>query len=276
MPNTVLSGKRCDILGIDFDLVDYHSVLETILRWRSDRKRSYIVVTNPHSVLLCRRDRQMAHATAAAGLTLPDGVGIIIAASLLGRNHNGRVTGPTLMLKLCDWGRRYGFRHYFYGGAELVADKLANRLAAMFPQLQVAGTYCPPFKPLSERQDCEIIKRINSARPDILWVGLGAPKQEKWMAQHLGKINAVAMIGVGAAFDFHSGNVKWTPACFRKIGLEWAYRLAQQPTRMWKRNLDSPIFLAKVIWQRLMITLSRLKLNKIPPSKDSVLEDQLR
>lgn len=269
----MLTEKRCDILGIPFDMVDYHNVLETILRWRSEQKSSYIVVTNPHSVLVCHRDRQMAHATTKAGRVLPDGVGIILAANLLGRNHHGRVTGPTLMLKLCDWARRYGFRHYFYGGAESVADRLADRLSAMFPGLQVAGTYSPPFSPLTQQQDSEIIQRINSAKPDIVWVGLGAPKQEKWMAAHLGKIHATAMIGVGAAFDFHSGNIKWTPACIRKIGLEWAYRFAQQPRRMWKRNLDSPLFLAKVIWQKLT-TPKPLPPNKIPSSEVTAFQDR--
>jgi N-acetylglucosaminyldiphosphoundecaprenol N-acetyl-beta-D-mannosaminyltransferase len=151
------------------------------------------------------------------------------------------------MLRLCDWGREFGYKHYFYGGAEGVADKLRDKLSQMFPGLQTAGTYCPPFRPLSKQEDEMIVEQINRTEPDIVWVGLGAPKQEKWMSAHLDKISATAMIGVGAAFDFHSGNVKWAPASIRKLGLEWAYRLAKEPKRMWRRNLDSLIFLAKVI-----------------------------
>lgn len=188
-------------------------------------------------------------------MTLPDSVGVILAANLLGYKNYGRVTGPTLMLRLCDWGRKYGYRHYFYGGAEGVADKLSEKLSQVFPGLQTAGTYCPPFGPFSEQEDNTIVEQVNRAKPDIVWVGLGAPGQEKWMAQHYGKISATAMIGVGAAFDFHSGSVKWAPARMRRLGLEWAYRLAQEPKRLWRRNIDSPIFLAKAGWQRLLMSL---------------------
>ena len=238
-----------EIVSVRFDLLDYAQVFAIIQEWRKKGHNKYISITNPHSVLLCRRDEAMWNATRGAGLTLPDGVGIPIAAGILGYAHNGRVTGPTLMLNVCDWARRYGYRHYFYGGADGVADTLAERLCGKFPGLDVAGTYCPPFRELTAEEDEEIIHRINSARPDIVWVGLGAPQQEKWMAAHVGRIDAAAMIGVGAAFDFHSGNVKWTPAWIRRMGIEWAYRLAQNPKRMWRRNLDSPKFLMAVLWQ---------------------------
>jgi len=193
----------------------------------------------------------MRRATAGADITLPDGVGIIVAAHLLRYAHNGRVTGPTLMLKLCDWGRRKSYRHFFYGGTEGIAEQLAEKLSLMYPGLEIAGTYCPPFRPLSAEEDCAIIEQINSTCPDLVWVGLGAPKQEKWMADHLGKIEATAMIGVGAAFDFHSGNANWAPAWIRGFGLEWAYRLIREPKRMWRRNIDSPIFLSRVLYQLL-------------------------
>ena len=246
-----MTSQRANILKVDFDLIDYEQAVETVDEWRRTAKRSYITITNPHSVLMCGRDEKMRNATTHAGLTLPDGTGIILAAKILGYKHHGRVTGPTLMLRLCDLGRRHGFRHYFYGGAEGVADKLSERLQEKFPGLEVAGTYCPPFRTLTEREDAAIVEQINKSQPDIVWVGLGAPKQEKWMADHLGKIEAFVMIGVGAAFDFHSGNVKWAPMWIRKLGIEWAYRLALEPRRMWRRNLDSPLFLCKVLVQRI-------------------------
>ncbi len=247
----VLQQNKRDILQVKFDLVAYNAALETIDQWKQTGQRQYVTITNPHSVLLCHRDRQMGQATRQAGMILPDGTGIILAARLLGYSHNGRATGPMLMLKLCDWGRQKGYRHFFYGGSEGVAGKLAEKLGRDYPGLQVAGIYCPPFRQLSETENQAIIDEINTTRPDIVWVGLGAPKQEKWMAEHVGKITASAMIGVGAAFDFHSGNVKWAPAWIRKIGMEWAYRLVLEPKRMWRRNLDSPIFLTKVIGQRV-------------------------
>jgi len=243
--------QKRDILKVQVDLICYELVIDTINCWKSNQERHYVTLTNPHSVMLCLRDPQMRRATTGADVTLPDGIGIILAAHLLGYPHNGRVTGPTLMLRLCDCGRTKNYRHFFYGGAEGVAEKLSEKLSSMYPGLEVAGTYSPPFKLLSAEEDCMIITKINSTYPDVVWVGLGAPEQEKWMADHLGKIEATAMIGVGAAFDFHAGNVKWAPAWIRRLALEWAYRLLQEPKRMWRRNLDSPIFLSRVLCQFL-------------------------
>jgi N-acetylglucosaminyldiphosphoundecaprenol N-acetyl-beta-D-mannosaminyltransferase len=257
MKDEMFQTKRHDILKVKFDLIAYEIVMKTIERWREDGHRHYVAMTNPHSVLLCHRDELMLRATLEAGMVLPDGIGVLLAARLLGYRHNGRATGPSLMLKLCDWGRENNYRHFFYGGAEGVAAKLTTNLSNKYPGLRVAGTYFPPFRPLTDEEDRSIVEKINSAKPDIVWIGLGAPKQEKWMAEHIGRIKATAMIGVGAAFDFHSGNIKWAPAPIRRLGLEWAYRLVQNPKRMWRRNLDSPLFLSKVMRQRLMMTLRR-------------------
>lgn len=250
---------RTAILGVSFDLIDYARALRIIDQWRRARQRKYITITNPYSVMLCRRDPEMKTATAGAALTLPDGVGIVLAAKLLGYRNGGRTAGPTLILELCDWGRRHGYRHYFYGGKAGVAGTLAARLRATYPGLQVAGTYCPPFRSLTAEEDRSITERINATRPHIVWVGLGAPKQEIWMAQHLGRIHATAMIGVGAAFDFHAGRAKWAPPLVRRLGLEWAYRLVREPRRLWRRNLDSPLFLAGVLRQRLGRSFAALR-----------------
>jgi len=257
MKREVLESGECNILKVKFGLIAYHVVMETLEQWRRNHERHYVTITNPHSVMMCSRDKQMRKATEMASMTLPDGMGIVLAAALLGYPHNGRITGPRLMLRLCDWGRKHGYRHYFYGGNEGVAEKLKEKLCRDYPGLQVVGTYSPPFKPLSPQEDRTIVKRINSTKPDIVWIGLGAPKQEKYMMEHLGRIQATVMIGVGAAFDFHSGNVKWSPFWIQRLGLEWAYRLAQNPRRMWRRNLDSPLFLSKVICQRIKMTLGR-------------------
>jgi N-acetylglucosaminyldiphosphoundecaprenol N-acetyl-beta-D-mannosaminyltransferase len=155
------------------------------------------------------------------------------------------------MLKLCDWSRAAGYRHFFYGGLPGVADMLARRLTEQFPGLKVTGTYSPPFKRLTHQEDVKIIQHINSTKPDIVWVGLGSPKQEKWMVDHVGKINAAGLIGVGAAFDFHSGRVKWAPSWVRKTGMEWAFRLVTDPKHMWRRNVNSVVFLSKVLRQSL-------------------------
>lgn len=256
---------RRDVVGMPFHFVEKHQVLEVIEDWRAAGRREMIVVNNPHAVMLCWRDAEMREATLRAGLVLPDGVGVIVAAAILGYGRKHRVTGPSVMLDVCDRGRSLGLRHFFYGGAEGVAEKLARKLGARFPGLQVVGTYCPPFRELTREEDEHVTALINDAKPDVLWVGLGAPKQERWMIRHHGRLNAVATIGIGAAFDFHSGTVPWAPVWVRRCGLEWAHRLLVNPKRMWQRNIDSPRFIVRVIGQAVGSFLRLPKLAPTPP-----------
>jgi N-acetylglucosaminyldiphosphoundecaprenol N-acetyl-beta-D-mannosaminyltransferase len=243
--------KRHDILGVGFSLLSYTEVMDAIQGWRGSRERHYVTLTPPHSVMMCQRDPQLRQATNGASLTLPDGVGIIVAAKLLRYPHHGRVTGPMLMLKLCEAGRDRGLRHFFYGGYPGVARTLAARFQDRFPGLMVAGVYCPPFRELETQEELAIVRDMNGCQPDIVWVGLGSPKQEKWMAQQAGRIQAAALIGVGAAFDFHSGRIPWAPRWMRQMGVEWAYRLVKEPRRMWRRDFNSLVFLARVLHQCL-------------------------
>jgi N-acetylglucosaminyldiphosphoundecaprenol N-acetyl-beta-D-mannosaminyltransferase len=243
-------GQRRRIQGVAVDLVDYATVIETIHRWRQQGHQKYVTLANPHTVLLCHRDPEMRAATEQAGMTLPDGIGLTFTATILGYRHRGRVTGPSLMLALCDWGRQHSYRHFFYGGADGVPQRVAERLSAMFPGLIVAGTYSPPFRPQTPQESAETAARIADTKPDILWVGLGAPKQEKWMLANVGKVDVPVMISVGAAFDFHSGNAKWAPAWMRKLGLEWVHRLVREPRRMWPRAIDGVFFLLNVVAYR--------------------------
>jgi N-acetylglucosaminyldiphosphoundecaprenol N-acetyl-beta-D-mannosaminyltransferase len=241
-----MGSMKSSIMGIPFDLIDYASTIEQIDWWRRSRQCRYVTLTNAHGVMLSRTDRELKSALRDASLVLPDGISIILAARMLGVPHRGRVTGPSLLLRLCQWGVERGYRHFFYGGAEGVADRLAERLRADYPGLQVAGTYSPPFRDLTDDEDRRIVQRINGTKPDVVWVGLGAPKQEKWMARHAGCFTSTIMIGVGAAFDFHSGNARWAPAWIRNIGCEWAFRLALDPRRMWRRNLGNSLFVGLV------------------------------
>jgi N-acetylglucosaminyldiphosphoundecaprenol N-acetyl-beta-D-mannosaminyltransferase len=243
----VPKSTRHSILGVRFDFVDYRSAFETMLRWRRARARQYVTIANPRDVQLCRSDAQFRAITAGSGLTLPDGVGIVLAARILGYGSYGRATGPALMLNVCDWGRQFGLRHYLYGGNDGVPEKLAGRLSRLYPGIEIAGAYSPPFRPLSADEDRAVVDEINSTLPDVVWVGLGAPKQEKWVASHLGRIDAPVMIGVGAAFDFHSGNCRWAPSWVRRAGMEWLWRLMLEPGRMWRRNLAGLAFAARVV-----------------------------
>lgn len=233
-------------LGVRIDLTEPRDVFLELLAWRRAGRRGYVTLVNPHTIVTCSRDPEMLAAVRESDLALPDGVGITLASRLLGYGRARRIAGPSLMLDLCNWGRSAGLRHFFYGGGEGVADELTQRFKRRFPGLHVAGAFCPPFRTLTPDEDESVVQTINAAAADLVWVGLGTAKQEKWMAAHVGRIQAAALLGVGAAFNFHAGTVPWAPAWVRRAGLEWAYRLAHEPRRLWRRNLDSPIFLARV------------------------------
>jgi N-acetylglucosaminyldiphosphoundecaprenol N-acetyl-beta-D-mannosaminyltransferase len=248
---TMKTDRRRDVLGIPIDLVSMPEVLEGVLSLRESRRCGCVTLVNPHSVVRCARDKELYSAILHSDLALPDGVGITMAARLLGYGSHHRVPGPSLLLNLCDLGRQHGLRHFFYGGAEGVAAALAVRLAERYRGLIVSGFLCPPFHSPTPAEDAALIDRINATAPDVVWVGLGTGKQEKWMASHAARLRACALIGVGAAFNFHAGNVPWAPAWVRDAGLEWAYRLAHEPSRLWRRNLDSFVFLASIIVQAI-------------------------
>jgi UDPglucose 6-dehydrogenase len=239
------------ILGVAVNFVDYSSVLNTVVRWKETGSRQYICFATPHNVLLSQSDLALQAAQRKAALRLPDGIGIILAANLLGIKHRGRVSGPTLTLRICDEGRRHGLRHFFYGGLDGCAEETARRLGESYPGLQVAGAMSPRFGDLTPEEDAEVIREINATKADIIWIGLGSPKQEKWMASHLGLINCAAMISVGAALDFHAGRVPWAPEIVRRLGMEWAWRLAHEPRRLFRRYvLMGPPFLWNVALER--------------------------
>jgi len=255
----IVTGGRALILGVEFDLVHYVHALETIEHWRGSGQRHFVTFTNGRGVILSSRDRHFRRALARATLTLPDGIGIILAAKLFGYAENGRVTGPSFMLQLSEWGCPRGYRHFFYGGSQGVAHGLAERLCAKYPGIRVVGTHCPPFRALTEDEDAAVISKINATRPDVLWVALGAPKQEKWMASHEGRIHAAAMIGVGAAFDFHAGRIKWAPAWVRRLGMEWLYRAIRDPRRVAPRAKHTLLFAAKVFCEAALRSVRRAR-----------------
>jgi N-acetylglucosaminyldiphosphoundecaprenol N-acetyl-beta-D-mannosaminyltransferase len=252
------TSRAKDFLGLPIHLIGAGDAFEQILAWRSTGLRSYITVVNPHSLVTCSRDANMHAAIRGCNLALPDGVGITLAARILGYGNSPRVAGPSLMFRVCDLGRAHGLRHFFYGGGDGVAALLARRLALKLPGLEVSGWLCPPFRAVTEQEDADIVNRINASSADVVWVGLGTGKQEKWMAAHVGLLRPSVLVGVGAAFDFHSGRVPWAPSWVRRAGLEWAYRLAHEPRRLWRRNLDSPVFLAKVVAQRMGLPVARI------------------
>jgi N-acetylglucosaminyldiphosphoundecaprenol N-acetyl-beta-D-mannosaminyltransferase len=214
------------------------SAVGVIGQWVTARENRYVCAADVHSVMRAQDDPSHMEALRRADMILPDGMPLVLVSRALGEKSIERVCGPDLMLRILESSVTEGWRHYFYGGAEGVADTLARKAAARCPGLLVAGMDCPPFRPLSVEENVAAIARINDAAPDIVWVGLGCPKQENWMLGNIDKLNGVVAIGVGAAFDFHSGRIARAPPWMRSKGLEWLHRLVSEPRRLWRRYLS--------------------------------------
>lgn len=222
--------------------------VDEITRWIDVREQSYVCVTGVHGVMEAQRDAELRAIHNRSGLTTPDGMPMVWAGRRAGATWMSRVYGPDLMLKVLERAAERGWRSFFYGGKEGVPELLAARVAERFPELIIAGTHSPPFRPLTSAEDREIVARINATGADIVWVGLSTPKQERWMAAHVGQLCAPALVGVGAAFDFHAGLIPQAPVWMQERGLEWFYRLANEPRRLWKRYLqNNPAFVAQIL-----------------------------
>lgn len=244
-------SRRCEVGGIAFDCLSIGDILDTLIARKQHGEFSQVALVNPHSVMMAKRDADFSLALAQSTIVVADGVGISIATRFLYGRRIPRIGGPDLMLNICDRGRAYGLRHFFLGGQDGIPQRLASRLCARFPGLVVAGTQSPPFRSQTDEEEGQTCDTVMASQPDILWVGLGAPKQEKWIYRNRARLGGIAAIGVGAAFDFHSSNVPRAPAWVRRCGMEWLDRLLRDPRRMWRRNLDSPLFLLTIAAQKI-------------------------
>lgn len=243
---------RTNILGVGVSAINMDLALDTIRGWIERREQHYVTVTGVHGVMESQRDEKIRTIHNQAGMVTPDGMPLVWLSRLMGQSHVRRVYGPDLMLAVCQDGLSRGYRHYLYGGAEGVPTLLANKLRERFPGIQIVGEFSPPFRALSPEEDEQIVRDINAANPDIVWVGLSTPKQERWMAAHAGRVLAPVMVGVGAAFDFHSGLKKQAPRWVQGSGMEWLFRLVTEPRRLAKRYLiNNPTFMALVAQQLL-------------------------
>jgi N-acetylglucosaminyldiphosphoundecaprenol N-acetyl-beta-D-mannosaminyltransferase len=196
-----------------------------------------------HGVMECQRDEQLRQIHNAAGLVTTDGMPLVWLCRLKGQRRAERVYGPDLMLELCARSQTSGYRHFFYGSSPDVLDALSARLQARYPGLKVAGAYSPPFRQLDSLEDLQVVELIKQARPDVVWVGLSTPKQERWMAEHVERLGGPVLIGVGAAFDFHAGTKRQAPRWMQRSGLEWLFRLLSEPRRLYRRYLvNIPLF----------------------------------
>jgi len=245
--------ERVNLLGVGISAINMTQAVEAIEDWIKQGQQHYVCVTPAHAVMECYLQPELRPIFNGSGLTTPDGMAIVWLLRLKGRNQVSRVYGPDLMLSVCEHSIDRGYKHFFYGGVPGVADELAARLQTCFPGLQVAGTYSPPFHPLSSREDEAIVERINRTLPDIVWIGISSPKQERWMSEHVGKLSAPVLIGVGAAFDFLSGRKKQAPRWIQRSGMEWLFRLASEPRRLWPRYANYPLFVLLVLAQALRL-----------------------
>jgi len=238
--------ERINILGVGVSALNMPLAVGQIEDWVRNRDPHYVCVCPVHSVMECRRSAEVRHVFNAAGMVTPDGMPLVWVAHVSGHPEVARVYGPDLMLALLLRSSHTGHRHFFYGGGPGVVQRLADRLRGRLPGLAVAGMYEPPFAPLDELCTDATAELINAAKPDVLWIGMSSPKQDRWMARMRDRLEAPVLIAVGAAFDFHSGAVRQAPRWMQRSGLEWTYRLATDPRRLWRRYLvDNPWF----IWE---------------------------
>jgi len=221
---------------------------------KSGQQGKYIACTNPHSLVVARSDPYFTEALKKADILLPDGIGIVLAAKILGVNLTERVAGSDLFLGLSDKANKEGgLRYFFLGSTQEVLDKITARLSKEYPNITICGVLSPPFKPeFSDDDNREMIDIINRAKPDVLWVGMTAPKQEKWIYKNKDQLDVPVMGAIGAVFDFYAGTIKRSPEWACRMGLEWLPRLLREPKRLFKRNfVSSPLFLYMVFKSRL-------------------------
>lgn len=246
------SLARTNILGVGVSALNMPLAVEIIAGWIERGERHYVCVTNVHVIMECARDPELRAQVNRAGLVTPDGMPLVWLSRRAGHTHVGRVYGPDLMLALCERSAQEGYRQFFYGGSPGVAEQLAQQMAARFPGLPVAGIGAPPFRDLTPEERAAEVAMLNRSGADLLWVGLGAPRQERWMATRRPDLNIPVLIGVGAAFDFHTGRVPQAPRWMMRAGLEWLYRLAREPRRLWRRYLiNNPWFIYSVFLQQV-------------------------
>ena len=223
---------RVNILGVGVTPVNVRQAVETLERWQDEGRREYVCCTSVHGLVEAQRDPEMRSTLNRAGLTTEDGMPLVWWCQRSGYPDAGRVSGSDLLLAMCERASQRSHRHFFYGGSPRVVEALVMRLKQRFPDLIISGYRSPPFRLLTQEEDAADVQAINETRPDFVWVGLGTPKQDKWMALHAGKIHAAALLGVGAAFDFVSETKPRAPLWMQHSGLEWLFRLMTEPRRL--------------------------------------------
>lgn len=238
----------CNIMGVDIAAIDMDWLVDYLNRNVKNLSGDYICVSNVHTTVTAYEDQEYCRVQNGGIMAIPDGGPLSSVGQKRGFKNMKRTTGPSLMGEIFKISAAEGYRHYFYGSTDETLEKLYSVLTESYPGIQIAGMYSPPFRPMTEDEDKEIVERINETKPDFVWVGLGAPKQEKWMAAHQGRVEGL-MVGVGAGFDYHAGNIDRAPEWMQKSNLEWVYRLLQDPRRLFGRYWHTN---TKFIWNAMV------------------------
>jgi N-acetylglucosaminyldiphosphoundecaprenol N-acetyl-beta-D-mannosaminyltransferase len=252
-------AERDNVLGVAVSAIDMVGALAAIEGWIGGDRHDYVCVTGVHGVIESRRSPRLRAIHNAAGLVVPDGMPLVWLLRRAGYREADRVYGPDLMLAALARPALRDCRHFLYGSSPASIARLRRNLEARFPALRIAGAISPPFRPLSRAEDEAVVTAIDRSGAEIVWVGLSTPKQEIWMAEHRARLRANVLIGVGAAFDMHAGLLRQAPRAMQRCGLEWLFRLAVEPRRLWRRYLrNNPRFIAEVLAQATGLRRYRL------------------
>lgn len=252
--------QHADVLGVKVSAINLGMAVDLADQWIVAQKRGYICVSGVHGVMEAQKDPEFLNILNHAFINTPDGMPMSWVGRLQGQSQMDRVFGPDFMAAMCQLSAERGFRHFLYGGEPGVAELLKETLLRKFPGLRVVGTYTPPFRSLTAAEEEEVFAQVQAAKPHILWVGLSTPKQERFMAHYIDRLDVPLLVGVGAAFDYHTGRIRDCPRWVKRSGLQWLHRLLQDPKRLWKRYLrNNPAF----VWN---IALQTLKLRAFPRS----------
>jgi N-acetylglucosaminyldiphosphoundecaprenol N-acetyl-beta-D-mannosaminyltransferase len=258
VPGTAEQPATVKLLGIDLALTDYERTMDWIDDQVTRRARTYVIPAAVHCVMVAHEERETWDAV-QGGVVVPDGQPLVWAMRMLGHEAASRVYGPELMARYCERAAETGTRMFLYGGRNQGAlVQLALNLRRRYPGVKIVGGYSPPFRDLDSDERQAVVDEINRSGADVVWVGIGQPKQEKWMHSMRDSLDAPVLVGVGAAFDFHAGLVPQAPSWMQEIGLEWAYRLAHEPRRLWRRYARyNPRFVAAFLRQYARQRLGR-------------------
>src|SRR6267142_2132220 len=268
-PTQIVSDHACfHVLGVRIDALQISDVVAQMEEWIHDRGGCHsIAATGMHGTVEAQHDPSFKEALDSTDLVVPDGMPLVWLGRRRGHHLPRRVYGPDLMLEFCEKTAGRGYRHFFYGGEPGVPERVAESLKRRFPTIEVCGTFSPPMRLLDPEEDKEIAALISRAAPDVLWVGLGTPKQERWMHKHRDQLHVPVLVSVGAAFDILSGRRNQAPRWMRERGLEWLFRLLQEPRRLWRRYLIyGAEFIAYLAADRLRRKISVQAGSRKPPS----------